>query len=348
MTDRTPKTPKTPKTGKTAKTGKTRKSGKTAKTPMAAVAPPMPRTVTTPATVPPPAASMAFRTPAAPPTPPTPPTPATPSARRTRGRSDAPAAPAAAGYGERVLRNGDGGPDVAELQTRLAGFRGTLPDGDFGPGTERQVRSFQRDVMRLAAPTGVVDRATFEAIDAFADAHPIDFQALRCPCGRCGGFGSGRFRGLYQPGKPEVEAFHRYEYPGVHRLLLWAVRAVFHYMPEQSFLITSGYRCAFDNETHGRTSTNHHGKAIDLDVARAPGENKQDDMVRCDAIRGRIVETADAQIGWLAGNRKALEPSNIAPTWVHYDVRCYAGAYLGDAAFCTTLAGLDARVPIRC
>ena len=42
-------------------------------------------------------------------------------------------------YGERELKRGCKGPDVVELQTRLAGFRGTMPDGDFGPGTERQV-----------------------------------------------------------------------------------------------------------------------------------------------------------------------------------------------------------------
>lgn len=252
------------------------------------------------------------------------------------------------GYGERELRNGDAGPDVVELQTRLAGFRGTLPDGDFGPGTERQVRSFQRDFMKLSEPTGLVDRQTFEAIDRFADAHPIGFQKLRCPCGRCSGFGNGNSKGLYFSGRPRVEAYYRYEYPGVHRMLLWAVRALFHYVPEHTFIISSAYRCAIDNANHNRNSTNHHGKAIDLDVALKPGEDKQDDMVRCERVRGRIVETADAQIGWLASNRKALEPSNIAPTWIHYDVRCYAPQYLADEAFCTTLEGLNRRVPIRC
>jgi len=51
--------------------------------------------------------------------------------------------------GERELKRGSKGPDVAELQLRLAGFRGTVPDGDFGPGTERpawvpyDVRSYE-------------------------------------------------------------------------------------------------------------------------------------------------------------------------------------------------------------
>lgn len=70
-------------------------------------------------------------------------------------------------------------------------------------------------------------------------------------------------------------------------------------------------------------------------------------MVKCDAVRGTIVETAHAQIGWAASNRKALEPSHIAPTWVHYDVRCYGPEYLKDEWFCTTPKQLDNRKPIR-
>ena len=250
-------------------------------------------------------------------------------------------------YGERPLTRGCKGPDVVELQVRLAGFRGTVPDGDFGPGTERQVMNFQRDYMRRREPTGVVDRATMRAIDRFARAYPIDFRRLRCPCGRCGGFGQGLFRGRYHPGRPHVEAFHRYEYPGMHRMLLWAVRGVFFYHPEHRFVITSGYRCSVDNEKHGRSSTNHHGKAIDLGIAPRRGEDPRDGMNKCDAVRGRIVETAHGQIGWNAPNCKALEPSGIAPTWVHYDVRCYEPKYLGDEMFCTTLKALDDRRPIR-
>lgn len=64
-------------------------------------------------------------------------------------------------------------------------------------------------------------------------------------------------------------------------------------------------------------------------------------MENCDALRGMLVETANAQVGWNARNRKSLEPSNIAPTWVHYDVRSYASAYLDDRYFVQDLAGLD-------
>lgn len=250
-------------------------------------------------------------------------------------------------YGSREMRVGCEGADVAELQIRLAGFQGTVPDGEFGPVTERQVAAFQRDYMELAAPTGVADRATLRAIDRFARDYPFDFKRLRCPCGECGGFGSGRFKGQYHDGKPRAEAYHRYEYPGIHRMLLWALRAVFHYLPEYRFAVSSGYRCGIHNEQKQRASTNHHGKAVDLVIARRAGESGRDDMIKCDAARGRIVELTGAQIGWAAPNCKALEPSSIAPTWIHFDVRCYEPPYLRDEMFCTSLKKLDARRPIK-
>ena len=244
-------------------------------------------------------------------------------------------------YGVTTLQKGSEGDEVIELQMRLAGFRGTVPDGDFGPGTELQVVKFQQDYLKDAAATGIVDAATFAAIDQFAIDYPIDFASLACPCGICSGFGQGRFENEYRADKPVAERFHLYEYPGIHRMLLWAVRALKFYVPQYNFVINSGYRCAENNKKKGRTSTNHHGKAIDLDVPLGPGEDKQDDMRRSDEIRGVIVERSAAQIGWAARNRKSLEPSSIAPTWVHYDVRCYDRKYLADKYFCKNLSELD-------
>jgi hypothetical protein len=250
-------------------------------------------------------------------------------------------------FGDADIQRGDKGIDVVELQIRLAGFRGTLPDGIFGPGTELQVACFQRDFMRMDEPSGIVDAATFRAIDRFRSLYPIDFNALRCPCGVCAGFGQRRFQHQYRPGLPNTEATHRYEYPGMHRMLLWAVRALFHYAPQHEFVVTSGYRCAVRNQQQGRLSTNHHGKAIDLDTPRAPGEGGREDMARCDRIRGILIEHSNAQLGWLAPNRKALEPPDIAPTWIHYDVRCYDAVYLHDWFFCTTSEELDGERPAR-
>lgn len=250
-------------------------------------------------------------------------------------------------YGQREIKRGLKGPDVEELQIRLAGFSGTAPDGAFGPGTELQVMQFQSDVMEMEEPTGIVDRNTMKAIDEFAERYPIDFDALKCPCGVCDGFGQRRFKGKYRTIKTKTERNYLYEYPGVHRMLLWAVRAVFFYNPEYEFIIMSGYRCGVRNKQTDRTSTNHHGKAIDIDIPGKPGEDKRDDMKRCQQIRGIIIETANAQIGWMATNRKSLEQDDMAPTWVHYDVRSYEQRYFDNRFFCKTLEQLNNKQPIE-
>ena len=200
--------------------------------------------------------------------------------------------------------------------------------------------------MKMKTPTGIVDQKTMAAIDKFAEQYPIDFAALKCPCGVCGGFGQGRFKGEYLANQPKIEKNHLYEYSGIHRMILWAVRAVFFYVPDQKFVITSGYRCGVQNERTLRNSTNHRGKAVDIDVPGKPGEDKRDDMNRCDKIRGIIVEKSYAQIGWDAANRKSFEPSPIAPTWIHYDVRSYDPKYLEDRFFCKSLAELDNKQPL--
>lgn len=250
-------------------------------------------------------------------------------------------------YGERVLKKDMEGPDIVELQIRLAGFRGTMPDGQFGAGTELQLQKFQQDFMQMENPTRVADHDTFVAIDAFAKRFPINFAQLKCPCGQCGGFGRGLFKDTYVPGGEGQEQHNHYEYPGIHRMILWAARAVFHYLPEHKFSFTSGYRCSIDNQQHNRTTTNHRGKAVDIDIALQPGESKRDDADKCEAVRGRIVELSNAQVGWAATNRKALEPANIAPTWIHYDVRQYERRYLTDDFFCKDAAGLDRVLPIK-
>lgn len=250
-------------------------------------------------------------------------------------------------YGERIIGKGLKGPDVVELQIRLAGFLGTAPDGDFGAGTEKQVMTFQRDYMKSAAPTGKVDAATMQAIDDFADKYPIDFEKLKCPCGKCEGFGSKLYKGQYYAGKPKAEAYYRYEYPGVHRMLLWASRALFFYQPGEIFTINSCYRCSINNKEKGRTSTNHHGKAIDIDTILKPGEDHRDDMNKCNRMRDLLVQKSNAQVGWQNTNRKSLEPADIAPTWVHYDVRSYESKYLTDDFFCSTLEALNNRKPIK-
>ena len=237
-------------------------------------------------------------------------------------------------FGDSTLKRDDKGGGVIELQLRLAGFRGTLWDGDFGPGTELQVVCFQRDYMRESRPSGKVDSATFDALFEFEDEYPVPVALVRCPCGRCDGFGQGRFKDRYAGAK--IERNYQYEYPGIHKAILHSFRGAAFYLERAGFpppTINSGYRCAVNNEQKGRTSTNHMGKALDVDFPLAAGEDKRDDANRCDKGRGILVELANFQIGWAAGNRKALEPANIAPTWIHMDVRNYDRRYLQNRFF---------------
>lgn len=237
------------------------------------------------------------------------------------------------------LKRGEQGPQVVELQMRLAGFRGTVPDGDYGPGTELQVQAFQRLVLGNAQPTGEADATTMTALAAFGDQHPIDFAKLRCPCGQCGGFGRKQFAGLYNKGV-KLELYNRYEYPGVHRMLLWTIRAAEFYAAQRGWglAINSGYRCSIDSANHNRTSTNHQGKAVDLDPIGNDGTDKD----RCDTLRHILEEKANFQNGWNIANRKSYEPNSIAPTWVHIDVRSYASVYLDDRYFVRSVEALDA------
>ena len=79
---------------------------------------------------------------------------------------------------------------------------------------------------------------------------------------------------------------YQYEYPGIHRMLLWSLRALFFFLKEYDFIITSGYRCSVNNEQKGRSSTNHNGKAVDVDVALLPGEDKRFELCeRCKQLQ---------------------------------------------------------------
>ncbi len=86
------------------------------------------------------------------------------------------------------------------------------------------------------------------------------------------------------------------------------------------------------------------GKALDCDLPRKKGDDKRDDCNRCDALRGFLVEKCNFQIGWEARNKKSLEPSNIAPSWIHMDVRCYGKKYLADKYFVRSARELNSKV----
>ena len=156
-------------------------------------------------------------------------------------------------FGSRLLSVGMTGTDVRELQIRLAGFRNaTVPDGTFSDRTKSCVMSFQKDYMRIT-PSGIVDRQTFDSTETFATAYPI-FSVygsdLKCPCSdtRCqspppigtNGYGHSN-SDAGDTGSDEYrfdkyyEAYHKKEYPGIHRMVLWTARSVFFYNQQYNF-----------------------------------------------------------------------------------------------------------------
>jgi hypothetical protein len=248
-------------------------------------------------------------------------------------------------FGERIIERGMDGPDVETLQIVLSGFRGTIWDGIFGAGTELQVMTFKRDYMGIDAPDGTVNNDMMESLIKFGNAYPLNWNILKCQCGECGGFGQGRFKDEYRDDKA-LERYHKYEYPGIHKAILWAQKAAHFYLKTHTdfgeyFTETCGYRCHIHNALQNppRTSTNHMGKAIDADVVGVPTDpvNETDysrfDMGRSNEIRGMLVERSYAQVGWYGRNRKSLEPEKYAPTWIHWDVRSYERKYLENRFF---------------
>ncbi len=224
------------------------------------------------------------------------------------------------------MKFGDKGPEVEKLQIMLAGFGGGVWDGEFGPGTEKQVKKFQFDYMKIV-PTGIVDKKTEEAIDDFDKRYPINFKNLKCRCGKCPGFGKGRFLNTYRNNVKD-NAYYMYERPGIHKVIIYMIKYAMFINPKP-VIITCGYRCEDDNIRAGRTSVNHRGNAVDLDVIEKINDKKID-MLNSDALRGLLVYNSNCQIGWGDKNRKALEPASISPTWLHCDIREYDEKYLQD------------------
>ena len=92
----------------------------------------------------------------------------------------------------KVVKKGDKGKIVEEINIRLAGFGGGVPADTFDEMTESKVINFQRDYMKMKTPTGEVDEKTARAVDEFVNSYPIDMQNMKCPCGTCGGYGRGQ------------------------------------------------------------------------------------------------------------------------------------------------------------
>ena len=248
-----------------------------------------------------------------------------------------------------AYRKGDKGPLILEINFRLAGFGGLLPTDEFTELTEKGVKQFQTDYMKIT-PTGEVDSNTLDAIDEFCDKYRENVDNYKCKCGECDGFGKGQFKGEYRPGKSKIEAYHNYEYPGMHQSLLWAVSAARYYLTQKFDgkysinCVSSGYRCWLHPITISKKTTNHMGKAVDLHFnkdGQRTRESSDMDLLRenifCDEMGAPYNRGA---FGWEI-NKFGLEPfefkrgkKNGATSWVHVDVREFQSAkYLKDEYF---------------
>ncbi len=261
-------------------------------------------------------------------------------------------------------KRGDKGKVIQEINIKLTGFgKGLLPLLEFTKETEKAVSMFQKDYIKIE-PTGIANYKTLKSIDEFCKKYKQKLSDYECPCTnssiterpnkdkRCTGFGKKQFKEKYKSAS-KTEKNHKYEYPGIHRSLLWGISAVQFYMEDTDYKIKSiyrGYRCWADNlhnPNHtNRTSTNHMGKAADLHFLKNGKRTKE--VTDLEYIREHFFskylgapKSGAGQthgFGWKKG-KFGLEPkkfnsgSSGATTWVHVDLREIGKINLEDQFF---------------
>lgn len=247
---------------------------------------------------------------------------------------------------------------IREINIRLAGFGGNVPTDVFTPRSERMIRQFQRDYMKVSE-TGKVCGNVLKAIDEFCETYKFIFSEIKCKCttkgkvtndvllgkatlNNCNGFGDGSNKGKYVK-SGNSEKSHAYEHPGLHRSLLFALKAVKFYMDKINTKykydsISSGFRCRFHSVFMSTQTTNHMGKALDVlfNYEKGGRAQKQTDL---DTIRKDYFEKYLGATYWTKNSNKekcfGLETyAQGAKTWVHFDVREFDDEHLTDNFFC--------------
>ncbi|WP_313500495.1 hypothetical protein [Kaistella carnis] len=236
---------------------------------------------------------------------------------------------------------------IREVNIRLAGFGGNVPADEFTERTEKMIKQFQRDYMK-APETGKICGNVLKAIDEFQSKHPLNFSEIKCKCGKCTGFGKDRNSEEYQNTKI-LEKHRKYEYPGVHRSLLWCYRASIFYVNRDTQLnyktkwVESGYRC-HDHYIYIRDkTTNHCGKALDIHYNFLSNGKRADGNSDMNKVRKEIfMKYCCAKQDWNAG-KDIFYLESFATTWVHVDVREFSQEYLTKNYFVTNSAELDGK-----
>jgi GH24 family phage-related lysozyme (muramidase)/LysM repeat protein len=259
------------------------------------------------------------------------------------------------------LKVGATGPLVEELNIRLFGFGGTITPGkkwnEYTDKTAAAVKQFQRDYMGVTE-TGTVCGGVLQALDEFRTKYPVTLADMKCVCGKCSGFGHGykdsAEAGLFTD-KQKKHPYTGTEFPGIHRALIWSLRAALFYTEHKDaaldyhFLkISSGYRCWHDNKNHNRHTTNHMGNALDVQFRKGSSKTRCQGAA-VNELRSKIfVNRMSAQLGWPGTNKISLERAEDGATsWVHMDVRTFDAAHKADRYYATTQGGVDGAAMIE-
>lgn len=251
---------------------------------------------------------------------------------------------------EFLIKKGDTGEIVREINIRLMGFGGGLPSEEYNDYTVKVVKQFKTDYMKQSNADGTfVDMATIEAIDKFAEEYPIteaEFNQMKCICKKCKVFGSMEIpfklkTGLYKKYKKdkngkkikdkdgkyeyEIKKYNYTEYPGIHKAVLWILNSFKFYLKDNNqyvSLISSGYRCSINNTNNDmRGTTNHMGNALDIHISNIGGK-RITDTIAVNNIREEVfVKQCGAVLGWEANKIGLERVSDGATDWIHFDVR---------------------------
>jgi GH24 family phage-related lysozyme (muramidase) len=251
------------------------------------------------------------------------------------------------------IKKGDKNELIRELNIRLAGFGGNVPTDEFTDRTEKMIKQFQRDYMKISE-TGRVCGNLLKAIDEFQGKYSVNIDQGRCKCEQCGGFGMSKYKD--QKNDANIyEGQRKYEYPGMHRTLLWVQRAIQFYLATlekkrnlKVKFIYSGYRCWIRNAQSRSKTTNHMGKASDIHIM---GGKNDDYEENANEVRDILVKYSGAKYRWDIDNVIALEPDyrngtakeHKASDWVHYDVRTFDLKYLEDKYFVKNNAAVNGK-----
>lgn len=279
--------------------------------------------------------------------------------------------------GKYCIKKGDKSELIREINIRLAGFGGNVPTDEFTDKTEKMIKQFQKDYMKVPE-TGKICGNVLRAIDDFSTKFDITagwWEQLKCSCktkgkqatsklrgiketNNCKGFGDSTGKGTYKSNTKD-EAYHKYEYPGIHRSLLFGFKALrFYFSLQKTYSFdsfSSGYRCRFKNYT----TTNHQGKAIDMQFSKGTWAIRKADKKNLKELReirdSIFIKYLGAQNQWPAKDKFSIEPIDLLYdkkgnvrfdhtfSWIHMDVREFNSQYLEDKYFCKSLTELNGK-----